>query len=130
MKYMLLIVANREEWSSGLTGWSPEDIQAMVRYMDDLNRELVASGELVEANGLAGPAQAKTVRAQPDDGPVVTDGPYPESKEVLAGYWVVDVPTEARAIEIAARASAAPGPGGVPVNQPIEVHPVAEAPRV
>lgn len=130
MKYMLLIVANREEWSSGLTGWSPEDIQAMVRYMDDLNRELVASGELVEANGLAGPAHAKTVRARPDDGPVVTDGPYPESKEVLAGYWVVDVPTEARAIEIAARASAAPGPGGVPVNQPIEVHPVAEAPRV
>jgi hypothetical protein len=129
MKYMLLIIANQEEWQSGLAAWRPEDIRAMTTYMNDLNRDLAEAGELVESNGLAGPAYAKTVRAQPEDEPLVTDGPFPESKEVLAGYWVVDVPSEARAIEIAARASAAPGPGGAPVNQPIEVHPVAQAPE-
>jgi hypothetical protein len=96
--------------------------------MDTLNQELKERGELVEATGLAGPEQAKLVQAQPDGDPMVTDGPYAESKEVLAGYWVVDVADEARAIEIAARASAAPGRGGVPTNQPIEVHPVGEAP--
>jgi hypothetical protein len=130
MKYMLLIIANREEWQRGLQAWRPEDIRAMTTHMNDLNRDLAAAGELVEGNGLAGPAYAKTVRARPEDEPLVTDGPFPESKEVLAGYWVVDVPSEARAIEIAARASAAPGPGGIPLNQPIEVHPVAEAPEV
>jgi len=66
----------------------------------------------VDANGLGGPAQATTVRARPDGEPIVTDGVFPESKEVLAGYWVVDVPSLDRAVEIAARASAAPGPGG------------------
>jgi hypothetical protein len=124
---MLLIQANPQAWRE-LDTWSTDDVRAMVDYMDTLNRELEAAGELVEANGLTGPDNAKIVRAQPDDEPVVTDGPYAESKEVLAGYWVVDVADERRAIEIAARASAAPGPGGVPTYQPIEVHPVADGP--
>lgn len=127
MKYMLLIQSNRDAWRE-LDKWSQDDIKAMVEYMETLNQELVERGELLEANGLSGPDQAKTVQAQPDDDPVVTDGPYAESKEVLAGYWVVDVASEQRAIEIAARASAAPGPGGVPTYQPIEVHPVGQAP--
>jgi hypothetical protein len=127
MKYMLLIQANRQGWKD-LANWSIDDVKAMVNYMNALNQDLIAAGELVEANGLAGPDLAKTVRAQPDGDPVVTDGPFAESKEVLAGYLVVDVPSEERAIEIAARTSAAPGRDGVPTYQPIEVHPVAEAP--
>jgi hypothetical protein len=129
MKYMLLIMGNRQEWEH-LAAWSDDEVQAMIQYMDAINEELVEAGELVEARGLAGPDQIKTVRAQPDsDDPIVTDGPFAESKEVLAGYWVVDVPTEQRAIEIATRASLAPGRGGVPVYQPIVVHAVASAPE-
>jgi hypothetical protein len=124
---MLLIKTNRDAWRE-FDAWSKDDIKNMVDYMTALNQELVERGELVEANGLTGPDHAKTVRARPEDDPVVTDGPFAESKEVLAGYWVVDVPDERRAIEIAARASAAPGRGGVPTYQPIEVHPVGEAP--
>jgi hypothetical protein len=130
MKYMLLIMGNRQEWDN-LASWSKDEVTAMVEYMDGINRELEASGELVEARGLAGPDQAKTVQAKPETAePIITDGPYAESKEVLAGYWVVDVPSEQRAIEIATRASLAPGRGGVPVYQPIVVHPVATAPEV
>ena len=129
MKYMLLIMGNRQEWDN-LASWSKDEVKAMVEYMDEMNRDLAEAGELVEARGLAGPDQAKTVQAQPDsDDPIVTDGPYAESKEVLAGYWVVDVPTEQRAIEIATRGSLAPGRGGVPVCQPIVVYPVASAPE-
>jgi hypothetical protein len=129
MKYMLLIMGDREEWEN-LSSWSDDEVKAMIEYMNELNRELVAAGELVEARGLPGPDQAKTVQAQPDsDDPIITDGPFAESKEVLAGYWVVDVPTEQRAIEIATRGSLAPGRGGVPVYQPIVVYPIAEAPE-
>lgn len=127
MRYMLLIQTNQDAWRR-LGEWSPGDTRRMVAYMDELNQELVAAGELVDANGLGGPAQATTVRARPDGEPIVTDGVFPESKEVLAGYWVVDVPSLDRAVEIAARASAAPGPGGAPVYQPIEVHPLMEEP--
>lgn len=129
MKYMLLIKANQEAWD-GLASWSDEDTRRMVAYMDELNQELADRGELLEANGLGGPAYAKTVRAQPDDEPLVTDGVFPESKEFLAGYWVIDVESFERAVEIAVRASATPGPGGDPVYQPIEVHPVMPAPVV
>jgi hypothetical protein len=125
---MLLIQSNRHGWSE-LANWSMDDVRANVAYMDALNQELVDTGELVEANGLSGPDAAKIVTAQPDGDPVVTDGPFAESKEVLAGYWVVDVASEERAIEIAARASASPGHGGAPTNTPIEVHPVADAPQ-
>jgi hypothetical protein len=124
---MLLIQSNQQGWRD-LASWSIDDVQAMVAYMNALNQDLAAAGELVEANGLTGPDAAKTVVAQPDGGAVVTDGPFAESKEVLAGYWVVDVASEERAIEIATRASAAPGRGGVPTYTPIDVHPVAEGP--
>jgi hypothetical protein len=76
---------------------------------------------------LSGPDQAKLVRAGANGAPV-TDGVFPESKEFLAGYWIVDVESEARAFEIAAQASAAPGPGGKPLNMPIEVRPVMSGP--
>ena len=93
---------------------------------DHLER-LRQSGELVEAQALTWPQHAKVVRAASVSAPVLTDGPYAESKEVLAGYTMVDVESEERALEIAAEQSAAPGPGGVPIEQPIEVRRVMES---
>ncbi len=111
-----------------MTEWSPADIKAHIEFQQVLNRELLELGELVDAQGLAGPEQAQRVVADGTGAPVITDGPFPESKELLAGYRLVDVDTAARAIEIAARASAAPGPGGAPIRQPIEVRQVLSAP--
>jgi len=108
--------------------WSPEDIKAHIEFQQALNAELAELGELVDAQGLAGPELARFVVSDGNSAPVITDGPYPEAKELLAGYRLVDVESAARAIEIAARASAAPGPNGVPIRQPIEVREVLSAP--
>jgi hypothetical protein len=111
-----------------MTEWAPGDIRAHIDFQHALNAELISTGELVDAQGLAGPELAKMVTFAGVGAPVVTDGPFLESKEFLAGYRMVDVESEARAIEIAAQASAAPGPGGVPIQQPIEVRHVMGAP--
>jgi hypothetical protein len=105
--------------------WKPEEIQAHLDYYKALNEELVDSGELVQHEVLAGPDLAKIVTS---DGaaPVVTDGPFQEFKEWLAGYQIVDVESEERAIEIAAKVSAVPGPGGVATQQPIQVRQVMD----
>ena len=87
-------------------------------------------GELVGAEGLAGPEAARVVRAGANGAPEVTDGPFAEAKEFLAGYWIVDVDSTARAYALASRVSAAPGKGGVPLNMPIEVREVMSAPPV
>ena len=108
--------------------WSPADIRAHIEFQHALNRELLERGELVDAQGLAGPEQARRVVSDGTGAPVITDGPFPEAKELLAGYRMVDVETPGRAIEIAAQASAAPGPDGVPIRQPIEVRQVLSAP--
>jgi hypothetical protein len=97
--------------------------------MIDLNKKLAAAGELVDAQGLAGPERAKIVRAKKGGPPAITDGPFPETKEFLAGYWIVDVPSEKRAIEIAATASAAPGLGGAQMSIAIELRQVMSAPH-
>ncbi|MEU4392412.1 YciI family protein [Kribbella sp. NPDC023855] len=128
MKYMLLMESNKQAWDDMPKLWSDEDIKVMVDFMHDLNRELQDSGELVEARGLTGPDNMKTVRAQDDGEPIITDGPFSETKEVLAGYWVVDVASEERAVELALRISRTPGPGGRPLNQVVEVHPEGVAP--
>ena len=107
-----------------------KDIKAHVAFMVELNRELAASGELVDSQGLAFPDDAKIVCARPNGAPAVTDGPFPEAKEFLAGYWIVDVEDEARAIAIAARVSTAPGRDGVPLNFPVQVRQVMCAPPV
>jgi hypothetical protein len=117
-----------ESGCTPMTEWSPEDIKAHIEFQQALNAELAELGELVDAQGLAGPERAKVVVSDGAGAPVITDGPYPESKELLAGYRLVDVETAERAIEIAARASAAPGPNGVPIRQPIEVREVLSAP--
>jgi hypothetical protein len=107
--------------------WPAKDFQAHIQFMVKLNRDLRDSGELVAAEGLSFPDQAKLVRAGRDGTPV-TDGVFPESKEFLAGYWIVDVDSPERAYQIAARASAAPGKNGEPLNMPIEVRPIMGGP--
>jgi hypothetical protein len=84
-------------------------------------------GELVAAEGLSFPDQAKLVKAGKNGTPV-TDGVFPESKEFLAGFWIIDVDSPERAYEVAAKVSAAPGPGGEPLNMPIEVRPIMSGP--
>ncbi len=129
MRFMLL--QNYGEVESGcapMTEWSPGDIKAHIEFQQALNAELAELGELVDAQGLSGPDQAKFVVWDGAGAPVITDGPYPEAKELLAGYRLIDVETVERALEIAARASAAPGPDGVPIQQPIEVREVLSAP--
>ncbi|HXF22346.1 MAG TPA: YciI family protein [Streptosporangiaceae bacterium] len=129
MRFMLL--QNYGPAESGcppMTEWSPADVRAHIEFQQALNTELAGLGELVDAQGLAGPDEARFVISDGASPPVITDGPYPESKELLAGYRLVDVDSAARAIEIAAQASAAPGPGGVPIRQPIEVRQVLSAP--
>jgi hypothetical protein len=105
--------------------WKPEEITAHLDYYKALNKELVESGELVRTEVLAGPDLARIVTSD-GTAPVVTDGPFQEFKEWLAGYQIVDVDSEARAIEIAARVSAVPGPGGRPTQQPIQVRQVMD----
>jgi hypothetical protein len=114
----------------GVMKWPAEDLQAHIRFMKTFTKSLADAGELVAAEGLAPPAQARMVRAQAAGAPAITDGPFAESKEFLAGYWIVDVESPARAYAIAAAASAAPGRGGEPLNMPIEVREVMSAPPV
>jgi hypothetical protein len=127
MKYFLMMSAPRGTGDWDIFKWSPEEIQAHVAYWNSLNRELREAGELVAIEALAGPGEAKLVRAGKDGVPV-TDGVFPESKEFLAGYWIVDVDSAERAYAIAAKASLAPGPGGAPLMMPIEVRQVMQAP--
>ena len=125
MKYMLMMNTMRSNQS--VLDWQKKDLQAMIAFMKNFDVELRQSGELVAAEGLAFPDQAKLVRAGKNGEPI-TDGIFPESKEFLAGYWIVDVDSPERAYAIAAKASAAPGPGGAPLNMPIEVRPVMSGP--
>ncbi|HWD55996.1 MAG TPA: YciI family protein [Acidimicrobiales bacterium] len=107
--------------------WTPEEVAAHIQFQQTLNTQLEELGELIDAQGLAGPDEARFVVS---DGatPLVTDGPFPESKELLAGYRIVEVDTPERAVEIAGLISAAPGQGGAPIRQRIEVRQVMSAP--
>jgi hypothetical protein len=126
MKYMLMM-NTMKLGADPFPGWSKDEIRALIRFMVDFDKELKATGELVSAEGLAFPDQARLVRAGKNGEPI-TDGVFPESKEFLAGYWIVDVDSPERAYQIAASASAAPGQGGQPMNMPIEVRPVMSGP--
>jgi hypothetical protein len=128
MKYMLLMQASERIEGPPIHTWDPADVGAHIQFMHDVNAKLLAEGEFVDAHGLSGPEDAKVVRASTAGAPEVTDGPFPESKEFLAGYWVIDVESQDRAIEVAAAISLAPGPGGVPMKLPIEVRQVMSAP--
>jgi hypothetical protein len=106
-----------------IPSWPKSDRQNHIAFMINIDKELRASGELVFEEGLSFPDQAKLVRAG-DTGTPITDGVFPKNKEFLAGFWIVDVKAPERAYEIAARISAAPGPGGAPLNFPLEVRPI------
>src|SRR4051812_1009553 len=125
MRFMLL-QDYAVEGVEPMSNWAPEEVKAHLDFQRRLNDQLRERGELVEAQGLT--EVARTVVHDGTGAPVVTDGPFPESKELLAGYRMVDVESPERALEIAARASAAPGPGGTPIRQPIEVREVMGAP--
>jgi hypothetical protein len=125
MKYILMM--NIPKAGYGVFGaWTQKDIEANIKFVKGINKALSESGEFVGAEGLALPHQAKVVRAGKDGIPI-TDGVFPEAKEFLAGYLIVDVESANRADEIAAIWSAAPGPGGLPLNMPIEVRQVMSA---
>ena len=122
MKYILMMHIPKAGYEV-FGGWSPQDVAANIAFVKGINRTLSDSGEFVAVEGLAMPDQAKVVRAGQDGAPI-TDGVFPESKEFLAGYLMVDVESAKRAYEIAAIWSAAPGPDGLPLRMPIEVRQV------
>src|SRR5690242_2569555 len=127
MRYMMMMHAPRGTGDYQINRWSPEDFNAHIAFMHRFNKELTDAGEWVDGQALTPPGQAKLIHAGRNGAPV-TDGVFPESKEFLAGYWIVEVDSPERAYELAAKASAAPGPGGAPLNMPIEVREVMSGP--
>jgi len=119
MKYILLMAGTKAGVDT-YKAWSEKDVQTHFAFLGRFNQELRESGEFVVTHPLAAPEEAKIVRAGNDSAPI-TDGVFPEAKEFLLGFWIVDVESAERAYAIAARLSAGPGPGGVPTNMPIEV---------
>ena len=126
MKYILMMSFPKEvfDWYAK---WPKEDLQANIAFTRAFSKELEDSGVFAASERLAGPDQAKIVRAGTDGEPI-TDGVFPESKEFLAGYWIVDVESPEQAYRIAARASAAPAPEGTPGTMPIEVRQIMSGP--
>jgi hypothetical protein len=130
MKFMMMMSfkADNESAAKSIVNWPKQDVEAHIQFMKDLNARLIKAGEFVDAQGLAWPTEAKLVRAGRNGQPI-TDGVFPESKEFLIGYWIIDVDTPERAYQIAAQASAAPGLGGEPLNMAIEVRQIMDAPQ-
>jgi hypothetical protein len=124
MKYILMIHGSKANWDE-FAKWSKQDLEQNVAFMRAFSKELKEEGVFVGTEGLGWPEQAKVVRAGKNGEPI-TDGVFPESKEFLAGYWIIDVESPEEAYKIAARASAAPGPGGKPGSLPIEVRQVLD----
>jgi hypothetical protein len=128
VKYLIMMTYSPDDGVPPPHEWTPDDVKASWAHMQQIHEEMSEAGELLAAEGLAGRETAKFVTSDGVNAPVITDGVYPEAKEFLAGFWMVDVDSEARAIEIAARTSAAPGPGGKPTRKRIEVRPIMDAP--
>ena len=126
-KYLLIVDYRPGVDDRPMDQWKPAEIDAHMDYYRALNRELTESGELVGGEALTEPRFGKEVVADGITAPVVTDGPYAEAKEMLAGFQTVEVESEARAIEIAALVSQVPGPGGVPLRQPVVIRRVMDS---
>ena len=126
MKYILMMTGKKSDFEA-YASWSKDDLQANVAFMRAFSKELKDSGVFVSTEGLGWPSEAKLVRAGKNGEPI-TDVIFPESKEFLAGYWIIDVESPQQAYQIAARVSQAPGLGGKPANMPIEVRPVMSGP--
>jgi hypothetical protein len=128
VKYILMMHGKRGDWDA-YVNWPREDLRANMAFMQVFAQELEESGALVATHGLTSPGQAKVVRADRNGEPV-TDGIIPEAKEFLAAFWIIDVETQEQAYKVAARASAAPGPGGTTGSVPVEVREImATAPK-
>lgn len=137
MKYMISLPSNQRDYdalagkpSPGYPAWKPEELQAMYDFMTTLNADLEAAGEFVDGQGLDDPAHARRVQLKPSGELVVTDGPFAETTEVIAGYWIVDVGGIDRATEIATRITKCPVPEGTtqPVN--VDIRPIGEGPEI
>jgi hypothetical protein len=132
VKYMILTYASQQDYdamtgkSGAESAWTPQDFAAMGAFMEAFNRDLAESGELVETRGLTAPVLARRLLSK-DGRPVVTDGPYAETAEVLAGYWIVECTSFDRATEIAGRLAACPGPPEVAARAYADVRPIAES---
>ncbi len=133
MKYMILINASQQDYdamtgrpSNSGPGWTPDDFAALGAFMESFNRDLAESGELVDTRGLSAPAHARRIRLQ-EGVPVVTDRPYAEAEEVLAGYWIVECDSFDRATQIASRLTDAPGPEHLRSRAFADVRPLAES---
>ena len=126
MKFMVQMNVKKGPYQ--MEGWSQEDIKRMVDFMNKTNAELKAAGQWVFAEGLVSPDQARLVTADPDGRPSVTDGPFAESKEFIAGFWIIEVKDADEAYRIAAKISLCPGPAGKPLHMPLEVRAVGSAP--
>lgn len=129
MKFMMMMhtpYGKRGDYQ--INEWTPDSFKAHIAFMKNFNGELREAGEFVGAEGLTPPGQARVVRAGKDGSPEVTDGPFAESKEFLAGYWIIDVESRERAYAVAARASTAPGPDGTPLNLAIELREIMSGP--
>jgi hypothetical protein len=132
VKYMILLYGSQQDYDvlvgkpTDKPAWSAEEIAAMHQFMGSLNKELADSGELVETRGLTAPAHARRVQLQ-NGVPVVTDGPYPETQEVLAGYWIVECASCDRATEIATRLTTTPGPEWAQETAVVDIRPIAES---
>ena len=132
MKYMILTYASQQDYDAiagqpgAASSWSPEDFATMGAFMESFNGDLIASGELVETRGLTAPVHARRVQLQRGV-PVVTDGPYAETNEVLAGYWIVECESFDRATQIAAGLAACPVPPDVAPAAFADVRPIAES---
>jgi hypothetical protein len=127
MKFMVQMNVKKGPYQ--MEGWAPADVKRMVGFMDQLNSDLKKTGQWVAAEGLVSPDQARIVTANADGSPTVTDGPFAESKEFIAGYWIINVKDADEAYRFAARVSSCPGPGGKALNMPVEVRAVGEAPK-
>jgi hypothetical protein len=133
MKYMILVYGSQQHYDAlagksadGQPAWSAADFAALGTFMESFARELSESGELVETRGLTAPAHARRIQLE-SGAPVVTDGPYAETQEVLAGYWVVECESFDRATEIAAGLTRCPGPGGGSTGEYVDVRPIADS---
>jgi hypothetical protein len=134
-KYLVMIFGRQADYdamngkaSEGTPAWTEQELQAMFRFMESVNNDLAESGELVDGQGLSEPKQAIVVTPGPNGTPVVSDGPYGETKEVLAGYWVLDCDSAERVTEIAKHILTCPVPEGGPVF-PIVIRPIQEGPE-
>ncbi|OKI00789.1 hypothetical protein A6A06_17850 [Streptomyces sp. CB02923] len=134
MKYLVMIYGTQADYEAmsgkaapGSPAWTQDDLRKMFAHMESLNNDLAESGEIVDGQGLSAPSQAIVVTGGPDGSTVVSDGPYGETKEVLAGYWVLDCASEERVVEIAKRVNESPVPEGSRPSQ-VVIRQIMEAP--